>query len=54
MNPIDESLARVSWPRHRDGEDRRFARRIAIQARRRQARDLGCGSRSGVERDVGA
>jgi hypothetical protein len=42
MNPSDENVARVRWPRHRDGAERRSARRIAMQARRRQAREMGC------------
>jgi hypothetical protein len=42
MNGADEGLARTRWPRPRDGEERRSARRIAMRARRRQANDLGC------------
>jgi hypothetical protein len=41
MEIFDESLARVRWPRHRDAANRRSARRIAMQARREQARELG-------------
>jgi hypothetical protein len=40
MNRIDEALARVRWPHRRDGADHRSARRIAMQARRRQEREL--------------
>jgi hypothetical protein len=41
MEIFDESLARVRWPRYRDAANRRSARRIAMQARREQAREMG-------------
>ena len=44
MEIFDESLARVRWPRHRDSANRRSARRIAMQAKRQQARELGSGA----------
>jgi hypothetical protein len=54
MNGFDETMARVRWQRHRRGDDGRSARRIAMQARRRQARELGCEPPSGVDRAPGA
>jgi hypothetical protein len=41
MEIFNESLARVRWPRQRDAANRRSARRIAMQARREQERELG-------------
>jgi hypothetical protein len=41
MEIFNESLARVRWPRSRDAANRRSARRIAMQARREQERELG-------------
>ena len=43
MNPTDEGMARIRWPRHRNGDESRSARRIAMRARRRQAHEMGCG-----------
>jgi hypothetical protein len=47
VNPIDENVARIRRPRRRDGESR-SARRIAMQARREQAREMGCNPQSGL------
>jgi hypothetical protein len=45
MEIFDERLAlvrgRVRWPRRRDPANHRSARRIAMQAKRRQERELG-------------
>jgi hypothetical protein len=50
MNLINEALARARMrsPQNRNSEARRSARRIAIQARRQQARELGNLSQYGI------
>jgi hypothetical protein len=50
LNLINEALARARMrsPQNRNSEARRSARRIAIQARRQQARELGNLSQYGI------
>jgi hypothetical protein len=50
MNLINEALsrARMRQPQNANSEARRSARRIAIQARRQQAREMGNLSQFGV------
>jgi hypothetical protein len=50
MNLINEALARARMrsPQTRNSEARRSARRIAIQARRQQAREMGNLSQYGI------
>jgi hypothetical protein len=51
MNLINEELsrARTRWPQNVSSEAHRPARRIAIDARRRQAREMGHLSQFGVQ-----
>jgi hypothetical protein len=50
MNLINEALARARMrsPQNRNSEARRSARRIAMQARHQQARELGNLSQFGI------
>jgi hypothetical protein len=48
MNLIQEALSRARMRRPQNSEARRSARRVAIEARRQQARELGHLSQFGV------